>query len=45
MYGPCGTYFYKCPHCGKIFEYWTIGSSDVKHCPSCGSEVEETGYK
>ena len=45
LYGPCGTYFYKCHHCGKIFEYWTIGSSDVKNCPSCGSEVEETDYK
>ncbi|WP_022762327.1 MULTISPECIES: hypothetical protein [unclassified Butyrivibrio] len=45
LYGPCGTYFYKCHHCGKIFEYWTIGSSDVKHCPSCGSEVEDTDYK
>ncbi|SEM18252.1 Zinc ribbon domain-containing protein [Butyrivibrio sp. ob235] len=45
LYGPCGTYFYKCHNCGKIFEYWTIGSSDVKNCPSCGSAVEEIDYK
>ncbi len=29
----------------ECFIYSESTPSDVKHCPSCGSEVEETDYK
>lgn len=32
-------YNYKCPKCGGEFNYPSIDSNNIKHCPFCGESM------
>ncbi len=42
LYGPPDIYDFDCPNCGNHWTASYFGSSRVKYCSNCGSEIQKT---